>query len=212
MSEETPTTDAPKPSTHCVGVILAGGGATRFGGEPKGLARIDGARIIDRVAAALGEVADELLLVANDPAASAWLPGVRTVPDVRRGEGALGGLHAALSHAGGRAVLVVAWDMPFVNVALLRALRQLGEGGVDAALPESATSGRGIEPLCAWYGPACLAAITQRLDAGDRRMVSFLDDVRVAHLAVDDIARWGDPARMFFNVNTPDDLTSAAQP
>lgn len=195
--------------THCIGVILAGGGATRFGGAPKGLQVVEGARIIDRVAAALREVTDELLLVANDPGAAAWLPGVRTAADVRTGEGALGGLHAALAHAGGSAALVVAWDMPFVAVGLLRALRALGEAGADAAVPESETSGRGVEPLCAWYGPACLSAIERRLDAGDRRVVAFFEDVRVSHLAAADVARWGDPERIFWNVNSPADLSNA---
>jgi len=194
---------------HCIGVILAGGGATRFGGQPKGLQIVDGARMIDRVAAALREVADELLLVANDPDAAAWLPGVRTVGDVRTGEGALGGLHAAVAHAGGAGALVVAWDMPFVAPGLLRALRALGEAGADVAVPESETSGRGVEPLCAWYGPACLAAIERRLDAGDRRVVGFFEDVRVSRLAAADVARWGDPGRIFWNVNTPEDLANA---
>lgn len=194
--------------THCVGVILAGGGATRFGGQPKGLQVVEGERIIDRVAAALREVSDALLLVANDPGAGAWLPGVRTAADVRTGEGALGGLHAALAHAGGSAALVVAWDMPFVAVGLLRALRALGEAGADAAVPESETSGRGVEPLCAWYGPACLAAIERRLDAGDRRVVAFFEDVRVSRLAAVDVARWGDPGRIFWNVNSPSDLAN----
>ncbi len=196
----------------CVGVILAGGGATRFGGEPKGLRVVDGSRIIDRVAAALREAADELLLVANDPGADAWLPGVRTASDLRRGEGALGGLHAALSHAGGQPVLVVAWDMPYVSAGLLRALRALGEQGADAAVPDSESSGRGVEPLCAWYGPSCLAAIERRLDAGDRRVVSFLDDVQVSRLLAAEVSQWGDPARIFFNVNTPDDLPTPMRP
>ena len=165
-------------------------------------------RIIDRVAAVLREASDELLLVANDPGADAWLPGVRTGADVRRGEGALGGLHAALAHADGSAALVVAWDMPYVSAGLLRALRTLGEQGADAAVPESGSSGRGVEPLCAWYRAACLPAIERRLDAGDRRVVSFFDDVRVSRLDAAAVSQWGDPARMFFNVNSPDDLAS----
>lgn len=197
---------------HCVGVILAGGGATRFGGQPKGLQLVEGARIIDRVAAALRGAADELLLIANAPGADAWLPGVRTAVDVRRGEGALGGLHSALSHAGGHPVLVVAWDMPFASEGLLRALRAIGEQGYDAVVPESETSGRGVEPLCAWYGPACLPAIERRLDAGDRRVVSFFEDVRVSHLRAAEVSLYGDPARIFFNVNRPDDLPLASQP
>ncbi|MBI2408563.1 MAG: molybdenum cofactor guanylyltransferase [Gemmatimonadetes bacterium] len=190
----------------CVGVILAGGAASRFGGEPKGLRVVDGRRIIDRVASVLRPLTDELLLVANHPDAPTWLPGIRTESDVRRGDGALGGLHAALTHAGGRAVLVVAWDMPYASEGLLRALRALGERDADAAVPESETSGRGVEPLCAWYAPACLAAIERRLNAGDRRVVSFFDDVRVAHLPAAEVSQWGDPARIFFNVNSPDDL------
>lgn len=197
---------------HCVGVILAGGGATRFGGRPKGLELVDGVRIIDRVAAALRGAADELLLIANDPGADAWMPGVRTAADVRRGDGALGGLHAALSHAGSHAVLVVAWDMPYASEGLLRALRAAGERGYEAVVPESETSGRGVEPLCAWYGPSCLPAIERRLDAGDRRVVSFFADVRVAHLPAAEVSQYGDPARIFFNVNRPDDLPLSPQP
>ena len=44
----------------CTGVILAGGAASRFGGLPKGLERVDGRRIIDRVASALREGSDDL--------------------------------------------------------------------------------------------------------------------------------------------------------
>ncbi len=199
-------------TTHCVGVILAGGGATRFGGLPKGLQEVEGARIIDRVAAALREVTDELLLVANAPDARHWLPGVRTEVDVRRGEGALGGLHAALAHARGSAVLVVAWDMPYVRAGLLRALRAAGERGYEAAVPVSESSGRGVEPLCAWYAPTCLAAIERRLDGGDRMVISFFDDVRVRRLSAAEVSQWGDPAHIFFNVNTPDDLPTPPHP
>lgn len=192
----------------CTGVILAGGGATRFGGAPKGLERVGGARIVDRVANAVREATDDLLLIANAPEASAWLPGVRTLPDVRTGAGALGGLHAALTHALGP-ILLVAWDMPFVPTALLRALRAMGEAGAEVALPESDGSRRGVEPLCAWYSPACLGPIEAALDGGDLRVVSFHDRVNVARLAVAEVRAYGDPAILFSNVNTRDELSAA---
>ena len=198
-------------NSACTGVILAGGGATRFGGLPKGLERVGGTRIIDRVVAALTDVTDDLLLIANAPDAETWLPGVRTRSDVRAGAGALGGLHAALSHATG-SVLLVAWDMPFVPAALLRALRARGEQGADAVLPESDGSRRGVEPLCAWYSQACLPAIERSLDAGDLRVIGFHDRsaVRVARLDLATVATFGDPAQLFRNVNTPDDLAAAS--
>jgi molybdenum cofactor guanylyltransferase len=192
----------------CTGVILAGGRATRYSGLPKGLERVGGRRIIDRVADVLHAGCDDVLLVANTPDAAAWLPGVRVVGDILEDQGSLGGIHAALVHAA-RAVVVVAWDMPFVPLSLVQALRGASDG-VDAVLAESG-SRRGVEPLCAWYGPACIAAIEQRLAAGDRRVIGFLDLVRVARLSADEVARHGDPARIFSNVNTPEDLRLAEE-
>jgi molybdopterin-guanine dinucleotide biosynthesis protein A len=190
-----------------VGAILAGGLATRYGGTRKGLERVGGERIIDRVAGALRDVCEGLLLVANDPTADEWLRGVRRVADVMTGQGSLGGIHAALSHAGAP-VLLVAWDMPFVPPSLLADLATLGASGADAAVPES-DSRRGLEPLCAYYASTCLAPVERRLAAGDRRVVGFYDEVRLARLPAERVARHGDPSRIFMNVNTPDDLALA---
>jgi len=192
--------------TDCTGVILAGGRASRYGGLPKGLERVGSRRIIDRVAGTLRHVVDDLLLIANAPEADAWLPGVRRRPDVIADAGSLGGIHAALSHAQS-GVLVVAWDMPFVPVELLRRLRAMA-ATFDAVVPES-ESKRGVEPLCAYYAAACLAPIEQRLQRGDRRVVSFFDDVRVARVPYEQVQRYGDPNIMFMNVNSPDELALA---
>jgi len=193
----------------CTGVILAGGQASRYGGRPKGLERVHGARVIDRVATALGAVTDSLLLIANDPDAAGWLPGVRVAGDVRPGIGSLGGIHAALVHAG-TAVIVVAWDMPFVPQGLLAELRALGEDA-DVVAPESGSSRRGLEPLCAYYSPACIGPIERSIDADDRRVIGFFEQVRVARLPAEDVRRYGDPDRLFMNVNTPGELALAEQ-
>ena len=188
------------------GVILAGGQATRYGGLPKGLERVHGVRIVDRVRSALEPAVDDLLLIANDPGAAEWLPGVRCESDVLRDVGSIAGIHAALVHADGP-VLVVAWDMPFVPTALLRALRTAGEAA-DAAVPES-DSRRGLEPLCAFYGSACVPAIEQRVASGDRRVIAFYDDVRLARVPAAEVAAFGDPALLFMNINTPEERVLA---
>jgi molybdopterin-guanine dinucleotide biosynthesis protein A len=167
---------------------------------------VGGRRVIDRVADALGDAADELLLIANDPAASSWLPNVPMAGDLRMNCGSLGGIHAAIVRAG-QPVLVVAWDMPFVPAALLRKLRDAG-ARADAVLPESG-SRRGLEPLCAYYSTACVPAIERRLDVNDMRVISFFEDVRVERLPEHEVRRFGDPTVLFMNVNTPDDLALA---
>ena len=188
------------------GVILAGGQATRYGGLPKGLERVQGVRIIDRVRTALEPVVDDLLLIANDPGAAEWLPGVRCEADVLRDVGSIAGIHAALVHAGAP-VVIVAWDMPFVPTGLLRALSMAGTEA-DAVVPES-DSRRGLEPLCAYYGPACISAIEQRVASGDRRVIAFYDDVRLMRLPAAEVAAFGDPALLFMNVNTPEERVLA---
>ncbi|MEP7088123.1 MAG: molybdenum cofactor guanylyltransferase [Gemmatimonadota bacterium] len=193
----------------CTGVILAGGHSSRYGGKPKGLERVDGERVIDRVAKALGGATDSLLLIANDPAASSWLPDIRVAGDVRPDIGSLGGIHAALVHAA-TAVIVVAWDMPFVPEGLLAELREMGEDA-DVVAPESGSSRRGLEPLCAYYSQACIAPIERSIDADDRRVIGFFDQVRLARLGLDVVRKYGDPDQLFMNVNSPDELALAEQ-
>lgn len=191
------------------GAILAGGGATRFGGKPKGLELIGGERILDRLTrvltAALGEPP---LLVANAPESPGWLPDLRTVPDIRPGLGALGGIYTAVLEAPAP-VVCVAWDMPFVSESLIQALAE-GLERHDAMLPQS-TGRRGVEPLCAAYGPACGDAIAQSLAGGDLRAIGFHDRIKVGILPLQQVRGLADPELLFFNVNTADDLVRADQ-
>ncbi|HEU4473766.1 MAG TPA: molybdenum cofactor guanylyltransferase, partial [Gemmatimonadales bacterium] len=186
------------------GAILAGGGATRFGGKPKGLEQVGGERILDRLVRVMTAALDRPpLLVANAPEAGEWRPDLRVVPDVRPGLGSLGGIYTAVVEAPAP-VVCVAWDMPFVSEALLRRLAD-GLQTHDACLPESGGR-RGVEPLCAAYGPACLEAIAGSLDQGDLRAIAFHERIRVGILPLSEIGRLGDPELLFFNVNTADDL------
>lgn len=191
------------------GAVLAGGAARRYGGRPKGLLDVGGRRILDRVVDAVAAVTGALpLLVANAADAASWRPDLVTIPDVRPGCGSLGGIYTAVAaEPSPQPVLCVAWDMPFVREELLRALAE-GSTPWDAFLPES-DGRRGVEPLCAVYGPACRAAIERRLDAGDLRAIAFHEDVRVGILSLEQVRRFGDPTELFFNVNTPDDLERA---
>jgi molybdopterin-guanine dinucleotide biosynthesis protein A len=191
------------------GAILAGGGATRFGGKPKGLELVGGERILDRLVrvmeAALGEPP---LLVANAGDAPAWRPDLRTVGDARPGCGALGGIYTAVVESPAP-VVCVAWDMPFVSESLIRTLAE-GLDHHDAMLPESGGR-RGVEPLCAAYGPACRQAIADSLAAGNLQAIGFHDRIRVGILPLQQVRTLADPELLFFNVNTADDLARADQ-
>lgn len=188
------------------GAVVAGGRSTRYGGAPKGLLEVGGQRILDRVVEALAAATGSLpALYASAPDAASWRPGLAVHPDVVPDIGALGGILTAVETAG--PVVCVAWDMPFVPAALLRDLAE-GLASADAVIPESG-SRRGLEPLCAAYGPACGPAIRAALARGDSRAIGFHGDVRVARLPKDAVLKYGDPDVLFFNINAPLDLQQA---
>ncbi len=147
------------------------------------------------------------VLVANAPDGPTWRPDLRTIPDVRPDCGSLGGIYTAVVAGDPGPVLCVAWDMPFVTAALLRAL-VAGSARYDAFLPES-DGRRGVEPLCAVYAPACGPAIERQLDRGDLRAIGFHAAVKVGTLSIERVRAFGDPDELFFNVNTPEDLQRA---
>jgi molybdenum cofactor guanylyltransferase len=193
------------------GAVIAGGRSVRYG-EPKALARVGGRRIVDRVIDALYEVVDDIVLIANDPAITRVV-ALPSVPDAVADIGALGGILTALRWAKARndaTILAVACDMPFLSPALLRLLvaRQEEPDNPDAVLPESGGP-RGIEPLCALYATTCLPAVEAAVARGDRRMIGFHDDIRLAIVPATAVRRFGDPARLFLNVNTPGDRDEA---
>jgi len=193
------------------GAVLAGGAASRFDGRPKGLEQVGGTRILDRVIRAVKEATGDIpLLIANAEDASEWQPDLKVIRDAIRDCGSLGGIYTALS-AGEGPVLAVAWDMPFVSADLLKALIRRS-GSFDAVLPESRGEEEvSLEPLCAVYGPGCLAPIRHRLADEDFRVQGFLDSVKLGKLSCEEVQDFGDPSTMFFNVNTPEDLKQAEE-
>ncbi len=192
-------------------VLLAGGANRRYQGRQKALESVGGELIAVRAIQVLGEAADRVVLVANDGEAFKSL-GLETRPDLRPGLGALGGIFTAVSWAeelGYRGALVAACDMPFLSAGLLGRLAEDAEAD-EVVAPES-ESRRGLEPLCAFYGAGCRAAIEAALDRGDRAVISFFPNVRLRVIPLAEIARFGNPELLFLNVNTPEDLERAEE-
>ena len=189
--------------------ILAGGSASRFGGQPKGLAKVGGERVLDRVIRVLESAVEEPpLLVANADEAQSWVKRLVVVKDLMPHCGSLGGIYSVVAR-GQDPVLVVAWDMPFLKVELLKALIA-GASSFDVYLPES-NGPLGFEPLCGVYSPECAEPIKAALEQEDLRTSSFHEHVRVGTLALTEVKTFGDPDVLFFNVNAPDDVAKAEQ-
>jgi len=196
-----------------LGAILAGGASRRFG-SPKALARVGGRTIAERVRDAIREAVGNAVLVTNEPElfADFQLP---TRPDVHPGAGPVAGIEAALRWAeeeGRPGALVVACDLPFLDPRALRLLVDLARAASPSpdAVVFRAEDGRN-PPLCAWFSVRCLPAAERVLAGDDRSVRALLSSVAAARVPTEEAARFRDPATMFFNVNTLDDLRRAEQ-
>jgi molybdopterin-guanine dinucleotide biosynthesis protein A len=178
--------------------ILAGGRATRFGGQEKSALRVGGRSILARQLDELSRLTDDVLIVGGTLRP---VTGVRHVIDRIEGCGPLGGLDAALAAARSEVVAVVACDMPFVTARFVQHLLSCRETA-DAVVPYTS---RGYHPLCAIYTRACQPAIARRLEARQLALRDLLRELRLRVVRDDELAGF-DCERLLANVNTPDDL------
>nr|WP_322806504.1 molybdenum cofactor guanylyltransferase [Thermanaerothrix sp.] len=190
-----------------VSVFIQAGGKSLRMGFNKALAPFLGKPLIQRVIHRVHSLASEIVVVANDPLPYLEL-GYPIVADRISGVGALGGLYTALSYARYPYVIVIACDMPFVNSALLEeAWKRLIQGNWDAVLPQSA---EGLEPFHAVYRrDTCLPAVERALNRGERRMISWLPEVRWQAIPWEEIKAVDPQGLAFLNVNTPEELSLA---
>ena len=93
-------------------------GESRRMGRNKAFLEWEGRPLISTIEERLRQVADEVLIAAND--IERFTPFAdRCVPDVYPGVGTLGGLRAALRAAKNPLMLAVGCDMPFLNPAVM---------------------------------------------------------------------------------------------
>jgi molybdopterin-guanine dinucleotide biosynthesis protein A len=189
-------------------IIQAGGGSTRMG-QNKALMPFQNQPLILRIIQRVKPVAAELLVTTNQPEDLSFL-GLPLIPDEIQGLGALGGLYTALRAASYPVAAIVACDMPFVNVPLLTAQQALlVDENVDTVLPGLE---HGYEPFHAVYRPeTCLPAIRSAIDAGKRRAIAWLPDVKVRVMPEDEVRRYDPHLLAFMNVNTPEEFRQAEE-
>lgn len=188
-----------------IGGILTGGTAGRMEGLRKGLLeRVPGQTILEYLLVEMAHAdLDPVLLLANEPEHYSRF-GMPVVQDLRRRQGPLGGIEAALAHAAGHrladAVVFVPCDAPAISrgeIGELRRRMELDPGGVKvAAVPDG---GIGMRPVFCAVHCAVLPEISACLDRGERRLRQVWRDLGATLVEFEDESP-------FVNLNTPDDL------
>ena len=173
-------------------------------GRDKALLSWGAGTLLDHSLARLREITDDVRVLCG-PERRYQDRGAPTVVDALSESSALVGVLSGLLALERPLGLFLAVDLPHVPAGVLRHLASLA-GGFDVVVPAGA---RGPEPLCAVYARDCLEPVRRAVERGDLKMTSFWSEVSVREVLSAELAAFGDPARLFLNVNAREDYERA---
>jgi molybdopterin-guanine dinucleotide biosynthesis protein A len=187
------------------GIVLAGGKSRRLGVD-KALLSLGGAPLLQTVVQRVSEICPRVIVAVDRPGRyrRLGLP-VTFVADAFPGLGPLAGLQAGLRACATPYALVVACDLPFLNVELLLHMAGLPRSH-QALVPHS--EGRD-HPLHAIYARSCLPELDALLASGGGSMQQLLDRLEVRRLNEGDLRRFDPDGLSLLNLNEEADLERA---
>ncbi len=192
------------------GIILAGGQSRRMGRDKAQLRlQSDGPTLLERAIISLrAVVGDNLIVIANQP--KKYLLDLVVVSDNFPGNGPLAGLEAGLTVSQMNYNILVACDMPFLQVPLLQALvNWANEGDWDAVVP---LNQEGLpEPLCAVYQRRTLEVARDFLQQKRNKMADFLEAINTRYLTISYYEEFDPQLRSFKNLNTLQDYNEVVR-
>lgn len=174
-------------------IILAGGKGRRMRADKANLP-IPGGTLIRMVLLQVEGMFDEVLIsVSRRQAVDA--PGCRTVEDAAPGQGPLAGILAGLKAAKNEVCVVLACDIPDIDVDFLKRLIAKAQR-FDIVVPVSC--GGLFEPLFAVYRRSVIPEIEALVRACDFSILTLYDRCRTRKVMLKD-SGW------LRNLNTPED-------
>ncbi|MGD7044991.1 molybdenum cofactor guanylyltransferase [Jeotgalibacillus proteolyticus] len=182
----------------CIGVILSGGGSTRFG-EPKAFAEMNGKPFYQHAADALSPYTEEILVVSHPDLKdrfeneTAYSVIQDQEPFIEKGP--LSGIYTAMQQRDAQWYFVLACDMPFFNAEAAGKLFRYLSSGIQGVIP---CSDNRLQPLCAIYHRDTLLHLTNQLASGSYRMMEWIERFHAKTVSEEES---GIRKRAFENIN-----------
>ncbi len=188
-----------KPMTA---IVLAGGRSRRMKADKAGL-DVGGRTLLEHVLAQIGPLVDEVVVSLSPGQALPFRPkpageaeaALRVVVDDASGLGPLAGVLAGLKAARNEAGLVVACDIPEIDLELVRELARTACWS-EITVPVGPSGLH--EPLFAVYRKSVIPAIEALLAAGERSLLPLFERCRTAVVQFEEAGR-------IRNLNTRED-------
>ena len=196
---------SPPSPKSLTGIVLAGGLSSRMG-KDKALLTIGGVpllRVVSDVAIALCE---SVYIITPWPERyqqilSPICQFIKEIPLLAPTNGPLIGFAQGLAHVQTDWVLLLACDLPKLQIEVLQTEVAKLDNVEAEAIALLAQNSKGWEPLCGFYRRSCLSALTQYINSGGRSFQHWLAQHPVQVLPLSD-------GQMLFNCNTPADYAA----
>ncbi len=187
----------PNPGYHpLTGVILAGGASRRMGGQDKGLVVFRGRPLVEWVAEALAPQVDELIIIANRNLDAYRALGFAVFSDLRPDfPGPLAGFEAALTHARHPWLVTCPTDAPLLPADYVLRLCPPCPNTPAVAIIDGRS-----QPVFSLLPRSALPALSATLDAGTRKVQSWLATLSPTQIPFDDCAQ------QMRDADSPEDL------
>ncbi|PMJ92111.1 molybdenum cofactor guanylyltransferase MobA [Vibrio sp. 10N.261.55.A7] len=178
-------------------VILAGGQATRMGGQDKGLIALNDKPLIQHVFDRLLPQTKNITINANRNL-SVYEQIAPVVSDQFEGyPGPLGGIHSGLLNATSDWVGFVPCDSPMINNDLVERFCMSITEDVDILV---AHDGEYKQPVFTMFNKRVLNKLDAFLERGDRKIILLYKECRTEYID------FSDSPDCFLNLNTPEEL------
>ena len=183
--------------------ILSGGKSSRMGSD-KAFLELGGKPLIARAVELARQATDEVRIVGDPQKFEVFAP---TVTDILCSRGPLGGIHAALASTNSDWNLILAVDLPFLNLRLLKyLLAQAQASGATVTVP---SSNGYFQPLCCVYRKEFGSLAEQALTEGRNKIDALFDRVTLRTIFDRELKANGFGAELFRNLNTPEQWEQA---
>ncbi|MFN7169627.1 MAG: molybdenum cofactor guanylyltransferase [Candidatus Omnitrophota bacterium] len=184
-------------------IILAGGKAIRMNRQDKAFLMMNNEPLIKRQLRLLKKVfKKQIIIVTHSPEKYRNFKGIKVISDVIPHRGPLGGIYSGLLTSKDKYNFVVACDMPFINLELIKYMFKKS-AGYDVVIPY--VNNR-YEPLFCVYSKKCIGFIKQLIDKRIFKISKLFTFVKVKKISKKEVLRFGQAKTIFMNINTLQDL------
>lgn len=184
----------------CSAIVLAGGRATRLGGQDKALTDFAGRPLVTHVLERLRPQVDDIVINCNRNQDRLAAFGLPLVPDAAPDfAGPLAGIAAALPHCRHEYVLVTPCDTPFLPRDLASQLMSALPPGQPLAICHD---GKRLQALFMLLHRSLAGSLRDYLASGQHKVEIWCQSHDPVIVRIND-------ARAFINLNTPEEMAAA---